>query len=216
MTTTAPTTARGNATRSAQSTAVVLASASATRAKMLANAGVTCEIDPAAIDEAELKRALRHERASSAEAAETLAELKATKVSHRHKGALVIGSDQMLECGDVWFDKPADLDHARAQLIALRGKDHFLVTAVVLARDGTRLWHHVDRARLHMRPFSNAFLDRYLESVGKDACESVGAYRLEGLGAQLFSRIEGDYFTILGLPLLPLLDCLRNHGVVAA
>jgi septum formation protein len=193
---------------------VVLASASRTRAALLHKAGVPCLAEAAGIDEDEIKRALRGEGASTAEAAETLAELKAAKLSRRHPGALVIGADQMLECGGVWFDKPPDREHARAHLVALRGKSHELVSAVVVTRDGTRLWHHVDRARLHMRDFSDTFLEAYLERIGPAACESVGAYQLEGLGAQLFSRVEGDYFTVLGLPLLPLLDFLRNHGVV--
>jgi septum formation protein len=194
---------------------VVLASASKTRIALLRNAGVAVLTDTAGIDEDEIKRTLRYERASAAEAAETLAVLKATRVSRRHAGALVIGADQMLECGDAWFDKPADLDQARAQLGALRGKDHLLISAVAAVRDGALMWHFVDRARLRMRPFSDVFLEAYLREVGSDACGSVGAYRIEGKGLQLFSEIAGDYFTILGLPLLPLLDFLRNHGVVA-
>jgi septum formation protein len=194
---------------------VVLASASETRVALLRNAGVTALADAAGIDEDEIKRALRNERATAAEAAETLAGLKAMKVSRRHAGALVIGADQMLECGDAWFDKPADLDRARAHLMALRGREHFLISAVAAVRDGALIWHHVDRARLRMRQFSDEFLEAYLRDAGGDACQSVGAYRIEGKGAQLFSEIAGDYFTILGLPLLPLLDFLRNHGVAA-
>lgn len=193
---------------------VVLASASTARAALLREAGIVFRTDPADIDEAELKRALHNQGVSAAEAADTLAELKAVKVSRRHAGALVIGADQMLECGQEWFDKPADIDHARAHLMTLRGKTHELISAVAVARDGTRLWHHVDRARLHMRDFSDAFLDRYLASMGPAACSTVGAYRLEGLGAQLFTRVEGDYFTVLGLPLLPLLEFLRAQNVV--
>jgi len=196
--------------------AVVLASGSRTRAAILRNAGISCVFEAAGIDEDEVKRALRKEGAGTVEAAETIAELKAIKVSRRHAGALVIGADQMLECGDAWFDKPADLEHARAHLKALRGKEHFLVSAVAVARDGSLLWRHVDRARLRMRQFSEGFLEAYLREVGDTACQSVGAYQLEGQGSQLFSEIAGDYFTILGLPLLPLLDFLRNHGVVAA
>jgi septum formation protein len=115
----------------------------------------------------------------------------------------------MLVCGDVWFDKPPDLDHARAQLMALRSRTHELVTAVVVFRNGEVLWHHVARARLTMRNFSDAFLDDYLSAAGDSVLASVGAYQLEKLGAHLFARIEGDYFTILGLPLLPLLEFLR-------
>jgi septum formation protein len=126
----------------------------------------------------------------------------------------VIGADQVLDCDGVLFDKPADPGAARTQLLALRGRTHRLVSAVVLVRDGQRLWHHVGRADLKMRDFSTRFLDRYLESAGQAALSSVGAYQLEGIGAQLFAAIEGDYFTILGLPLLPLLDNLREHGVL--
>lgn len=195
---------------------VLLASESRTRVALLRHAGITCTAERSGIDEDEIKRALRRERVKAVEAAETLAEFKAVKVSRRHAGALVIGADQILECEGEWLGKPGDLDRARAQLSALRGKSNELVTAVVVARDGARIWHHVARARLEMRVFSDAFLDLYLESVGRAACDSVGAYQLEGLGVQLFSRVEGDYFAILGLPLLPLLDFLRNHGVIPA
>ncbi|HLI10182.1 MAG TPA: nucleoside triphosphate pyrophosphatase [Alphaproteobacteria bacterium] len=193
---------------------VVLASASRTRASLLSHAGVPCIADPAGIDEDEIKRSLRGDGASAARAAEALAELKALKVSSRHGGALVIGADQMLECDGTWFDKPADRAQARAQLSALRGRRHRLVAAVVAMRDGIRLWHHIDHADLSMRHFSDAFLDAYLDRAGDSVCASVGAYQLEGLGAQLFSSIEGDHFTILGLPLLPLLDFLRAQKVL--
>lgn len=195
---------------------VVLASASATRADMLRRAGVPCVVDPAYVDEEEIKRAMRAEGAKAGELAEALAELKARKISRRHAGRLVIGADQVLECQGRWFDKPADTAQARAQLLDLRGKLHELIACVCVLRDGERLWHHIGRARLTMRPFSDGFLDDYLHAVGDDALRSVGAYQLEGRGAQLFSRVDGDYFTILGLPLLPLLDFLRNHQVVKA
>jgi len=193
-----------------------LASASPTRAEMLRRAGVDAGIEAAMIDEDEVKSALRAERADAASVAETLAELKATRVARRHAGALVIGADQMLVCDDRWFDKPESRDGAREQLRALRGRRHELVAAVCVVRDGTRLWHHCDRASLWMRDFSDSFLALYLDAAGEDCTNTVGAYRLEGLGVQLFARIEGDHFTILGLPLLPLLDYLRNHGVVPA
>jgi septum formation protein len=191
--------------------ALVLASASPARAAILENAGFRVTRAPAAVDEAEVKEAFRREGADPATCAVALATTKAERVSHRHRGALVVGADQMLVCGEVWFDKPADLGHARAQLIALRGRTHELVTAVVAFRDGADLWHHVGRARLTMRVFSDAFLDEYLAAAREGVLGSVGAYQLEGLGAHLFSRIEGDYFTILGLPLLPLLDFLRGQ-----
>lgn len=196
--------------------AIVLASASVTRAEMLRRAGVACMIDPAHVDEDEIKRGMRASGASAADLAEMLADLKARKISARHGGALVVGADQVLDCQGQWFDKPADRAAARAQLVELRGKIHELISCVCVLRDGQRLWHHVGRARLTVRPFSDSFLDDYLDRAGAAVLQSVGAYQLEGLGAQLFSRVDGDYFTILGLPLLPLLDFLRNHGVVRA
>lgn len=188
---------------------LVLASASPARASLLENAGFRVTRVPAAIDEAEVKAAFRREGADAATCAVALATAKAERVSRRHPGALVVGADQLLVCGDVWFDKPPDLDHARAQLKALRGRTHELVTAVVVFRDGHDLWHHVARPRLTMHSFSDTFLDEYLAAAGPDVLGSVGAYQLEKLGAHLFARVEGDYFSILGLPLLPLLDFLR-------
>lgn len=196
--------------------ALVLASASVTRAEMLHRAGLACTIDPAHVDEDEVKRSLRASGANAGELAEALAELKARKISSRSAGALVIGADQVLDCQGRWFDKPVDRTAARAQLLELRGKTHELISSVCVLQDGARLWHHTGRARLTVRPFSEAFLDDYLDQVGSALLQSVGAYQLEGIGAQLFSRIDGDYFTILGLPLLPLLDFLRNHAVVKA
>jgi septum formation protein len=202
------------ATLAAGTASVVLASASPVRAALLRAAGIPILVDAAAIDEAEVKASLQAAQAESATVAETLAELKAQRVSRRHAGNLVIGADQVLECDGALFDKPVDLAAARRQLLALRGRRHQLVSAIVLVRDGGRIWHHVDSAELAMRDFSGSFLDRYLQSAGKAALSSVGAYQLEGVGAQLFGAIEGDYFTILGLPLLPLLDILREHGIV--
>jgi septum formation protein len=193
---------------------LILASASASRATVLRHAGLVLSQIPAGVDEDEVKRSLGAEGADAAHIATTLADLKAQQVSRRHPDAFVIGADQMLECNGVWFDKPPDLDHARAHLMSLRGHTHELVTAAVVVRGGARLWQHVDRAQLTMRPFSDAFIDDYLQSVGAEVCSTVGAYRLEGQGAQLFSRVRGDFFTILGLPLLPLLDFLRGHGIV--
>tara|TARA_B100000676_G_scaffold54959_1_gene54060 strand:- start:362 stop:961 length:600 start_codon:yes stop_codon:yes gene_type:complete len=195
---------------------VVLASASQSRCALLCNAGIEVIRDPAAIDEDSVKESFRNRDEPASQTAMALAELKAQRVSKRHKDALVIGADQMLQCGGIWFDKPADLDHARGHLIALRGKTHELLSAVCVVRDGEVLWRHLESAQLTMRPFSDAFIDEYLAAAGDAVCASVGAYQLEGRGAQLFSRIEGDYFTILGLPLLPLLGFLVNHGVVTA
>jgi septum formation protein len=166
------------------------------------------------IDEAEVKASLRAEGAEADEAAAALAELKALRVSSAQPGVPVIGADQILVCDDVWFEKPGDKTRARSQLEALRGRDHELVTSVCVALGGAVIWRHGARARLTMRSFSDEFLAEYLVAEGAAVHDCVGAYRLEGLGAQLFARVEGDYFAILGLPLLPLLDFLRGHGVV--
>lgn len=195
--------------------ALLLASASASRSAMLRNAGLTVAQEPAGVDEDMVKQSLRAEGADAAHVAVTLADLKAQQVSRRHPDAFVVGADQMLDCNGIWFDKPLDMDHARGHLEALRGKTHELITAAVVVRAGARVWQHVDRASLTMRPFGDAFIERYLQETGEEVCSTVGAYRLEGVGAQLFSRVEGDFFTILGLPLLPLLDFLRGHGIVA-
>lgn len=194
---------------------VVLASASATRRSLLEAAGVKLDVQAARIDEDEIKASMTAEAAPAAAIALALAELKAQQVSRRNPGALVIGADQVLEHGGTIFSKPADRDAARAQLVALRGGRHRLIDGVCMLRGGQRLWHYIDEARLDMRDFSDAFVDAYLDRIGDEALEGPGAYRLEGLGAQLFARIDGDYFTILGLPLLPLLDYLRVQGVIA-
>ena len=195
--------------------AVVLASGSVTRAAMLRHAGLDFTIEAASVDEDEVKRALRAEGADAGRAAEALAELKAVRVSRRRPGALVIGADQILDCGGAWFDKPADRAAARRDLATLRGRDHQQITAACVACDGVRIWHKTQRARLTMRVFSDDFLDRYLDAAGDGILGCVGGYQLEGVGVQLFSRVEGDYFAILGLPLLPLLDFLRGHRVIA-
>lgn len=191
---------------------IVLGSASATRRRMLESAGLSFFVDTAAVDEDSIKASMREQTGNPARVAELLAELKATRVSARHPGAIIIGADQMLDCEGVWYDKPKDLAGARAQLEALRGRSHRLTSAVVAVRDGSRLWHHSDSARLTMRRFSDTFLDDYLSRAGDAVLSSVGAYQLEGLGSQLFMAVEGDHFTILGLPLLPLLDFLRENG----
>ncbi len=192
---------------------LVLASRSSARALLLRRAGIVFDVDAASIDEDSVKLAMKAEGTDAMDAAAALAALKAERVCARHPGALVIGADQILDCGGQWFDKPADAAHLRAHLTALRGHEHCLHTAVCVARDGAVIWRDGDSATLTMRPFSDRFLDDYLVAAGPEALESVGGYRLEGPGAQLFSRIEGDFFTILGLPLLPLLAFLRGHGI---
>jgi septum formation protein len=128
----------------------------------------------------------------------------------------VIGADQMLACGQDVFDKPANRDQAREQLSDLRGREHQLLTAIVVAKGANIIWKHTDTPRLTMRDFSAEYLETYLDSIGESAMKSVGAYQLEGRGAQLFEKIEGDYFSILGLPLLPLLAFLREQGLVTS
>ena len=193
---------------------LVLASASTARAELLAAAGIDFRIEPAELDEGFLKQACRAQGRGAAECALALAEAKARQVAGRCGRAVVIGADQLLVCGEVWFDKPADLRQARAQLQALRGRTHELVAAVCAVQDGSRIWHAVRRPRLTMRQFTNAFLDDYILAEEADILGSVGAYRLEGRGIQLFEHIEGDYFAILGLPLLELLGFLRTKGMI--
>jgi len=193
---------------------VILASTSQTRIAMLQTAGVPIQAAGASVDEASVKDSYRAEGAPVEDCAEALAELKALTLSRRHPEALVIGADQILACEGRWFDKPVDRAAARTQLLELRGRKHQLVTAAVVMLGGERIWHIIDKADLVMRPFSEEFLDHYLDQAGEAVLTSVGAYQLEGLGAQLFTHVKGDHFTILGLPLLPLLDFLRDHGVL--
>jgi septum formation protein len=191
---------------------IVLASASKVRRALLEAAGLDILVDPAAVDEAAVKDSYAGEGAGPGEIAEALAELKARRISPRHPGLIVLGADQILDCEGRRFDKPEGLTGARSQLQTLSGRRHRLVSSLVAMRDGQRLWHHTGEAVLTMRKFSDGFLESYLATAGPGVLESVGAYQLEGLGVQLFTRIEGDYFTVLGLPLLPLLDFLRLQG----
>jgi septum formation protein len=193
---------------------VVLASASATRAQLLAAAGVPFERRPAAVDEAAVKEALRADGATAEDAAVALSELKAQHVARLVPQAIVLGADQILTCEGRWFDKPRDRAAARAQLDELADRRHELATAVVAFRGGARVWHHLAVPSLWLRRCSPGFLDTYLGAVDESALAAVGAYQIEGLGAQLLARIEGDHFAVLGLPLLPLLEFLREQGVL--
>jgi septum formation protein len=192
---------------------LVLASKSAARRALLEAAGIPLEVRPAEIDE----RATEAGAAGDAAAvAALLARAKALDVAAQMPGRLVLGADQTLALGARRFSKPADRIAAAEQLHALRGQTHALHSAVALARDGKILFEHGETARLTMRAFSDSFIEHYLADAGKVVTASVGGYQLEGAGIQLFERIEGDYFTILGLPLLPLLAFLRREGWLAA
>ena len=190
----------------------MLASASLTRRALLTDAGLAFEAVATGIDEAAVKRQARADGIVPEEAALRLARLKAQAVSR--PGAIVVGADQILVCEGAWFDKPPDPAAARTQLQALRGKPHRLATATAAYRDGTELWSHTVAPQLHMRIFSDAFLDEYLRAEGHAVLGSVGAYRLEGLGQHLFQSIPGEHSAMLGLPMLPLLDFLRSCGIV--
>lgn len=194
---------------------IVLASASMTRRRLLEGAGVPHIVVPSRVDEDEIKISLRAEAASGAEIAEVLAEAKAVYVARKHPDELVLGADQVLECDGETFDKPVDRADALAQLRALRGRKHELVSHAVIVRGGTRIWQALDRATLEIRSdASDEFFESYLDAAGDDVFNGPGGYRIESLGAQLFSRIDGSHFTILGLPMMPLLDYLRANGVL--
>ncbi len=179
---------------------------------MLEAVGLTFEVETPRVDEEAAKVSLRAEGLKPRDQADALAELKALSVSRR-RSEFVIGADQMLALGGEVFDKPKSTPDAREHLLRLRGQTHELITAAVVAKEGTIIWRHIDTPKLKMRIFSDAFLDDYLARAGEQVLRSVGAYQLEGLGAQLFDRVEGDYFSVLGLPLLPLLAFLREHGI---
>ena len=196
---------------------LILASGSAARAALLRAAGLDFTVVRALVDEAALRDALRAEGVPAVDAAVALAEMKARHVVARAPlEAMVLGADQLLELDGEWLEKPSDLAAAATQLRRLRGRRHRLVSAVVAFRGGERVWHHAETATLDLRPFSDAFLADYLAAVGPDILGCVGAYQIEGLGAQLMARVQGDHATILGLPLLPLLQFLRDQGVLVA
>lgn len=193
---------------------LVLASTSRIRVELLAKAGLTFEALAPDIDETELKR--QSLGLSPGDLAQKLAAAKAVSATNRVPGALVVGADQVLNLAGRAYDKPDTTEIARQQLMELRGRRHVLETALCCAQDGKIVWQSLGQAALTMRSFSDGFLEDYLRKMGHEVTTSVGGYKLEGLGAQLFDKIEGDYFTILGLPLLPLLDFLRRQGVVPA
>ncbi|TPK55329.1 MULTISPECIES: Maf-like protein [unclassified Mesorhizobium] len=193
---------------------IILASGSPFRKTMLLGAGIDVEAVAPDVDERALEAPLQGSGASPEDVALVLAEAKATEVSERRPGALVLGCDQTLSLGDEVFHKPADMEGARRHLLALSGRTHQLNSAAVLVRDGEVLWRHVGIASLTMRKLDPAFIGRHLARVGSRALSSVGAYQVEGEGIQLFEKIEGDHFAIVGLPLLPLLAELRTLGAI--
>lgn len=193
---------------------LILASASQTRLSMLRAAGLDVSVQPARIDEAALRLALDAEAAGPHDQADALAEMKARKIAQRAPESLVLGADQILSLRGAIFAKPETIEDARAQLLALRGQTHLLHSAAVLYDAGQPIWRHVGTARLTMHSFSDSFLDSYLARNWPAISTSVGAYQVEAEGIRLFSQIEGDHFTILGLPLLPLLSYLGTRGLI--
>ncbi|WP_026619483.1 septum formation protein [Ensifer sp. WSM1721] len=195
---------------------LVLASASPFRRALLTNAGLAFEAQAARVDERALERPLEQSGASPVDVALALAEAKAKDVARHFESALVIGSDQTMSLGARVYHKPRDMAEAAEHLLSLSSKTHSLNSAVVLVRDDEIVWRHVSTAHMTVRPLNRAFIERHLQRVGEKALASVGAYQLEGEGIQLFERIDGDYFTILGLPMLPLLSKLRELGAIDA
>lgn len=194
---------------------IILASGSDIRRQLLERAGVAVEIVPARIDEAALKEALLAERARPRDVADKLAELKALKVSQKNPEALVIGADQVLDFDRSILSKPESPEDARNQLSQMQGNRHSLLSAAVICHEGRPIWRHVGVVRLHMRPLSNGFIDDYVARNWDSIRHTVGAYKLEEEGARLFTRIEGDYFSVLGLPLLDVLSYLATRGTLA-
>ena len=195
-------------------TDLILASQSSSRRAMLDAAGVTYRAIPAHVDETSVKNALLAQGQPPRNLADALAEMKAIKISQSHPGELVIGSDSIVSIDDVCFDKPADRDQAAAHLAAFSGKTMVLTSAVVVAEGGRPLWRHVEQARLSVRPLSPAFITAYLDAEWPAIGHCVGCFRMEAMGVQLFSAIKGDHFTILGMPLLPLLGFLRQRSAL--
>jgi septum formation protein len=191
-----------------------MASASKIRSQLLKQAGVAHTVTPADLDESEIKQSWQGQGTTTKELAEKLAQEKALFVAKLNPKALVIGSDQILDCEGTRYDKPKDLDQAGDHLHRLQGRSHTLVTAVCLAQGNRISWTHTSSPTLTMRPLNDEFIANYLRRNQPDILSCVGVYQLEGEGAQLFDHIEGDYFSILGLPLLPLLAMLRQQGVL--
>lgn len=191
---------------------LILASKSRTRQQLLQNAGLSVEVETPRVDEEMIRDGMLAEQHTPRDIADALAEAKATRISRKRPGAMVLGCDQVLDLAGDLLSKPTSAEQARAQLRAMRGFRHDLLSAAVICEDGAPIWRHIGTARLTVRDFSDAWLDGYIARNWPDIADSVGAYKLEAEGVRLFSRIEGDYFTILGLPLLDLLGFLTLRG----
>lgn len=191
---------------------IILASTSRARRQMLEAAGAKVVVEPPALDEGIVKQTIAG--SDPADIAIILAQTKAMSVSETNPSALVVGADQVLTLDDRIFEKPRTKDEARDQLLDLRGRRHTLISAVACAVNGAVIWSHDEEAQLVMREFSTDFLGAYLAALDEQVTETVGGYHIEGLGAQLFDKVEGDFFTVLGMPLLPLLEFLREQNVM--
>lgn len=192
---------------------IILASGSAIRRKLLQDAGIEFEVVAKPVDETAIKEAMLAEGGLPRDIADALAEAKSRRVSQNQPG-LVIGADQIMVMDGNIFDKPKNMDEARSRLQSMRGRSHHLMGAVVICENGQPVWRHMAKTTLMMRGFTDTFLDDYLQAEGEVILSSVGAYRFEGRGAQLFTHVEGDFFSILGLSLLPVLDYLRERGAL--
>jgi len=195
-------------------TRLILATSSQSRRQMMAKSGLEVEALPARIDEEAIRAALKGESAKPRDIADVLAEMKARKIAERHPDAVVIGSDQILTFDGQVFGKPETIEEARTQLQVLRGGTHQLISAVVVYEEARPVWRHMDEARLVMRPFSDSWLDGYLQRNWDSIRHSAGGYKLEEEGVRLFTEVKGDWFTIMGMPLLPLLAWLGNRGFI--
>ena len=196
------------------SASVILASGSEIRQQLLLGAGVAIKVETSPVDEPSIMAALLQENAKPRDIADTLAEYKGRRVAIKNPDKIVISADQVLVCEGQVYSKPDTQEQAMTQLQQLRGKGHQLLSAVVIFEDGAPVWRHIGRAQLVMRDFSDAFLAEYIQKIGDDILTTVGCYKLESLGVQLFSQVQGDYFTILGLPLIEVLGFLRTRGVL--
>ena len=193
---------------------LILASTSASRNRLLKNAGVSFQAIPPGIDEAAIKHERKLDGLGPREVAEALATAKADSVAREHQYTIVIGSDQLLVCNEEWFDRPTCLDSARKQLERLSGQVHQLVNSTVIIKNSTAIWKYENTINVEMHELNSDLIKKYLAKEGRAVCESVGAYKLEGHGAQLLAQVDGDFFSILGLPLLPLLGFLRVQDIL--